>query len=87
MPKFIFTHRVNDPDFWASKHSERVEMFASWGSNVIDYVSADGSDNVAVSVEVHDVAGMQAALESPELEAAKKAHGVLEPITMHIEKS
>jgi hypothetical protein len=38
-------------------------------------------------VDVHDLAGMQAALASPEIEAAKQAHGVLEPLTMHIEKT
>jgi hypothetical protein len=38
-------------------------------------------------VDVHDLAAMQAALDSPEIEAAKQAHGVLEPLTIHIEKS
>ena len=85
MPRVVFTHRVSDPDDWASKHSERVAAFASWGSNVVDYLSADGSDSVAVSVDVHDMAGMRAALDSPELAAAKRAHGVLEPVTIHIE--
>jgi hypothetical protein len=53
---------------------------------VVDYLSADGGNKVAVSVDVHDLAAMQAALDSPEIEAAKLAHGVLEPLTMHIEK-
>ena len=87
MPKVVFTHPVRDRAHWATKHSERVEAFASWGSNVIDYLSADGSNNVAVSVDVHDLAAMQAALASPEIEAAKQAHGVLEPLTMHVEKT
>ncbi len=87
MPKVVFAHRVSDRDHWASKHSERVEAFASWGSNVVDYLSADGSNNVAVGVDVHDMAAMQAALDSPEIEAAKKAHGVVEPITLLVEKS
>jgi hypothetical protein len=87
MPKVVFAHAVSDRAHWASKHSERVDAFASWGSNVVDYLSADGSNNVAVSVDVHDIAAMQAALSSPEIEAAKKAHGVVEPITLLIEKS
>ena len=66
MPKVIFTHRVKDTAHWASKHAERVQAFAAWGSNVVEYLSADGGKNVAVSVEVHDLAGMQAALKSPE---------------------
>ena len=87
MPKVVFTHAVSDPAHWASKHSERVEAFASWGTNVVDYLSADGSGNVALSVDVHDLAAMQTALASPKIEAAKQAHGVLDPVTIHIEKS
>jgi hypothetical protein len=86
MPKVVFTHSVRDRAHWASKHSERVAAFASWGSNVVDYLGADGGNKVAVSVDVHDMAAMQAALTSPEIEKAKQAHGVLEPLTMHIEK-
>lgn len=86
MPRVVFTHPVKDRAHWASKHSERVQAFAAWGSNVVDYLSADGSNKVAVAVDVHDLAGMEAALRSPEIEAAKQAHGVLEPLAMHIEK-
>jgi hypothetical protein len=86
MARVVFTHAVSDRAHWASKHPERVKAFASWGSNVIDYLSADGSNKVAVSVDVHDMAAMQAALSSPEIEAAKRAHGVLDPLAIHIEK-
>ncbi len=85
MPKVVFTHAVNDPAHWASKHSERVEAFKSWGTNVVDYLSPDGGTTVALTVDVHDMAGMQAALASPEVAEAKKAHGVIEPVTMFVE--
>lgn len=85
MPKFVFAHAVSDRDLWASKHSDRVAAFAAWGSNVVDYLDAGGGNQVCVSVDVHDVEGMKAALASPEIEAAKKAHGVLEPIVMFAE--
>ena len=65
MPKVVFTHPVSDTAHWASKHSERVEAFASWGSNVVDYLSADGSSNVAVSVDVHDLAECRRLLTRP----------------------
>jgi hypothetical protein len=86
MPTVVFTHRVSDRAHWASKHAERVKAFASWGSNVTDYLSADGSNKVAVSVDVHDMRAMQAALTSPEIDAAKRAHGVVDPISMHVEQ-
>lgn len=85
MPKVVFTHTVNDPAFWASKHAERVEAFKSWGTNVVDYLSPDGGKTVALTVDVHDMAGMQAALASSEIAEAKKAHGVIDPVTMLVE--
>jgi hypothetical protein len=33
------------------------------------------------------MAAMEASLASPEIEAAKQAHGVLEPIVMYVENS
>lgn len=87
MPKVIFTHAVSDPALWASKNSERVAAFAAWGTNVVDYLGAGDSNMVAVSVDVHDMEAMQASMETPEMAAAKEAHGVLEPVIVHIEKS
>ncbi len=87
MPRVLFVHPVSDRDHWASKHSERVEAFAAWGTNVVDYLSAAGDDMVCVGVDVHDMEAMQASLASPEIDAAKQAHGVLEPIVMYVENA
>jgi len=86
MRKIVFTHAVSDVDLWASKHSERVQAFSAWGSNVVDYVNPDGSNQVGVSVEVHDMDAMQASMETAEMNAAKEAHGVLEPVMVLIER-
>jgi hypothetical protein len=86
MPRVVVTHAVRDRALWASKHSERVAVFAPWGSNVVEYLAADGSNKVAVLIDVHDMAKMQAALNSPEIAAGKQAHGVVEPLTFHVEK-
>jgi len=85
MPRVIFKHPVEDLEHWASKHSERVEYFKPFGSNVVDCISMDGSKNVSVTVDVHDLAAMKAALVSPEIAEAKKAHGVLEPLEVFIQ--
>ncbi len=87
MPRVIFTHAVSDVGLWASKHSERVEAFSAWGSNVVDYLSADGGNTVSVSVDVHDMDAMSAAMATTEMDAAKAAHGVLEPVVMFVENS
>jgi hypothetical protein len=85
MPKVVFTHPVKDVNHWASKHAERVEAFSEWGSKVVDYLSADGSKIVALSIDVHDMDAMKASLESAEIAAAKQAHGVLDPVVMFVE--
>ena len=87
MPRLVFTHAVNDPDFWLSKHAERVAMFAPWGTIEGEYSSPDGGKTVGIAIDVHDMAAMQAALGSAEIAAAKQAHGVIDPVTMLIEKS
>lgn len=87
MPKVVFTHAVKDVEHWVNKHSERVKAFAPWGTNVVDHLSADGANNVAVTADVHDLAAMKKAITSPEIEAAKKAHGVIDPISVYVEKS
>jgi len=83
MPRLLFQHPVTDAENWASRHAERVELFAAWGSNVVSYVAADGSNDVIVAVDVHDMAAMEAHMTSPEIVAAKQAHGVMEPIVIY----
>ena len=87
MPRVVFTHAVSDVDHWASKHAFRVEAFSTWGSNVVDYLNAEGGNTVSVSVDVHDMDAMKASMETTEMAAAKAAHGVLEPISMFVENS
>ena len=87
MPRVVFTHAVSDVELWVSKHADRVEAFSAWGSNVVDYLSADGGNTVGVSVDVHDMDAMATSMATTEMDAAKAAHGVLEPITRFVENS
>ena len=84
MPKVVITHPVTDVAHWLSKHHERVEIFAEWGTNVVDYAIADGSNMVALTIDVHDMETMQTAMASEEVNKAKDAHGVMEPIVMYL---
>ena len=53
-----------------------------------DHVAADGSNNVAITADVHDVEAAQAMVTSPSPEtvALMESHGVLPPVTTYIEK-
>jgi hypothetical protein len=85
MPKVIFTHAVKDVDHWVARHAERAALFADWGSNLVDHVSADSGNTVALSIDVHDMDAMKSALAGADMAAAKQAHGVLEPVAMFVE--
>jgi hypothetical protein len=89
MPKMVITHSVADVDKWLQFKSERAAAIgALGGSNVVDHVAHDGSNTVAISADVEDVAGVMATLASPppELGAAMERHGVLPPLGVFVEK-
>ena len=83
MPKVVFTHAVVDIDRWLKGNADRAQL----GSNVVDYVAEDGSNNIAITVDVDDFAALQAMLAAPpaEVQAQMDEHGVVPPITTYIE--
>jgi hypothetical protein len=85
VPKVIFFHAVSDRELWLSKAADRVEVFAPWASDVTDHVSADGGSMVAVSANVHDMEGMEAAMATEGMAAKKAEHGVIEPVALFIQ--
>lgn len=87
MPKLVFTHEVKDVNHWLSLHAERVEIFSKWATDVQDYALADGSKWVALTMDVHDMEAMKRDMETPEMDAAKAVHGVVEPVHMFIASS
>ena len=88
MPKMVITHSVVDIDRWLQGKAERVEIISKYATNVTDHVAADGSNNVAITADIHDMAGLQELMASPSPEdtAAQERHGVIQPITAYIEK-
>jgi hypothetical protein len=89
MPKVVITHAVEDIERWLQGKEARVaEIESGTGSNVTDYVAADGSSNTAVTADVADVEAMKSMLASPspELLAKMQDHGVVQPITAYIER-
>jgi len=84
----ILTHAVVDIERWLEGKAERAAAIESGsGSNVQDYVAADGSTNIAVTADVADVNAITAMLASPPPEVVDRmeAHGVVPPIAAYIE--
>jgi hypothetical protein len=88
MPRVVATHAVEDLQRWLNGKAGRAAAIESGtGSNVVDYVAQDGSNNVAVSADVSDLAAMGALLGSPppDVAAAMQEHGVIPPLTVYVE--
>jgi hypothetical protein len=88
MPKLIATHAVVDIERWLEGKAERAEQLSGVATNVTDYVAIDGSNNVAITADIHDMAGLQAMMASPSAEdiATTERHGVIQPVIAYIEK-
>lgn len=88
MPRMVLTHAVVDIERWLEGKAERAAAIESGsGSNVQDYVAADGSTNIAVTADIADVDAITTMLATPppEVLARMEAHGVVPPITAYIE--
>ena len=88
MPRVVITHAVVDTERWLKGKAARAQAIESGsGSNVTDYVARDGSNNIAVTADVQDLAALQAILASPspEVAAVMEEHGVVPPITAYLE--
>ena len=88
MPRVVVTHNVADVKTWLGFKSERAEAITGLGgSNVVDHVAKGGSNTVAVSADVSDVAAFEAALTAPPPEVAEimQNHGVQPPLTIFVE--
>jgi hypothetical protein len=88
MPKIVITHKVVDVERWLRGKAERAAVISAFATQVKDHVAMDGSNNIAVTADVHDMAGAQAMMASPSPKdaAAMERHGVTPPLTVYIEK-
>ena len=87
MPKMVMTHAVVDVERWLEGKAARAAAIGAAGTNVTDYVASDGSNNIAVTADVHDMDAANAMVTSPppEVVALMEQHGVVQPITAYIE--
>ena len=87
MPRVVLMHAVEDVDRWLEGKAERAEAIGQIGTGVTDYVAQDGSNRIAVTADIHDMAGAEAMMTSPspEVAAVMQKHGVVPPITAYVE--
>lgn len=87
MARMVVVHAVEDVDRWLEGKGERAAVLGEFGSNVTDYVALDGSPNVAITADIHDLEGVKVLMSSPPPEALAlmQKHGVVPPIMGYIE--
>lgn len=88
MRRIVITHAVVEIERWLQGKEERAAAITRVGSDVRDHVAADGSNQVAVTVEVDDLDGLEAMLASspPDIASQMESHGVRPPIVAYIER-
>ena len=79
MASVVVAHGVGNMDVWLKAGAEREKLFAPFASSYRVYREKD-SNCVAVVSEGVDLEKMEAALSTPEMQAAMKAHTVLDPV-------
>jgi hypothetical protein len=85
MPQIIVTATVNDVEEWLTFKADMVPAMSAVASDGSSYVAMDGSNRVASTWDVPDLAAFQAAQGSfsPELAATAQRAGMI-PSTMVI---
>ena len=82
MPKLVATHEVDDVAHWLAS-PKRAEVFADVATNLTTYVLPGDSKPVAVSMDVADMAALDAVMQSEAGAEAMKHDGV-RPETLRI---
>jgi hypothetical protein len=88
MPRITATFQVVDVERWLSLKEENASIVAPFATDITTFVALDGSNDVGMTMDVHDMAGMQTGLASPspEMLATEKQLGVIRPIVAYVEK-
>ena len=88
MPKIIVTAAVSDVEAWLKFKADMTAALSAVASDGSSYVAMDGSNQVASTWDVPDMAAFQAAQTavSPEMAEAMERYGMIPPVTIYIEK-
>ena len=89
MPKIVVTAAVKDVEAWLKFKPEMIAQLSAVASDGASYVAMDGSNRVASTWDVPDMAAFQAAQTtgaSPELAAAMERYGMVPPVTIYVKK-
>ncbi len=84
MTTVVITHAVGDMETWLKGGEERKALFSKYCSSHRIF-RQEGTNRVSIVCDNVDLAKMQAAMGSPEIENGKAKHTVIEPLEVYIE--
>ncbi len=85
MTKLVITHKVTDVAAWKNHDAERERNIGAFAADIRSYTTPDNGNEVAVTMTVHDMAGLQAFLQSEACDEIMRRHGVIKPVTLFVE--
>lgn len=84
MTTVVATHAVGNMDTWLGGGSERTKLFGNFCKSHRIFTHVE-KDRVSIVFEGVDLEKMRALLTSPEGEAGKTKHTVIDPIEIYVE--
>ena len=84
MTTVVISHAVGNMDTWLKGGEERKALFSTFSSGHRIF-RQDGTNRVSIVCDNVDLAKMQAAMATPEVEKRKAAHTVIDPLEVYIE--
>ena len=87
MTRMIVTHAVKDVDQWLACRARTLAAFAPYATDIFFCTIPEGGNNVAISLNVHDMDGLMALSQSPEHQAFTDEAGIIHepPPVMYFE--
>ncbi|MEW7009753.1 hypothetical protein [Lentilitoribacter sp. EG35] len=82
MPKMVFTHKVEDVAKWMSFEKEREEIFAPFAKNLKSHIDIEGSNMVAMTMDMHGEKEFFASHNADYHDSNMKRQGVIRPVTI-----
>jgi hypothetical protein len=85
MAAVVITHGVGNIDTWLKGGADRKEVFAKFCSGHRIFRHPDEANRVSIVFENVDLDKLKATIDTPETNAVKAKHTVIDPLEIYIE--
>lgn len=82
MTRLVITHKVEDVGIWKGYDAERERNMSAFASDIRSYTAPGTGNQVAITMTVSDMEGLQAFLQSEACDSIMRRHGVIKPVNV-----